>query len=58
LATGKIDTIAGNGKTGYDGEGDKPTKTALNRPAGLAVDGDGLLYIADSYNHRIRRFRP
>jgi sugar lactone lactonase YvrE len=35
-----------------------PTQTALNRPGGLALDNDGLLYIADSYNHRIRVFDP
>lgn len=58
LETGSIDTVAGNGDEGYDGEGYAPTETALNRPAGLAFDEDGLLYIADTYNHRIRRFDP
>jgi len=58
LETGTIDTVAGNGDVGYDGEGHAPTETALNRPAGLALDEDGLLYIADTYNHRIRRFDP
>lgn len=56
--SGEIDTVAGNGEKGYDGEGDEPTRTALNRPSGLALDADGLLYISDTYNHRIRRFLP
>lgn len=58
LTSGGITTVAGNGERGYDGEGDAPTQTALNRPTGLAFDEDGLLYIADSHNHRIRRFTP
>jgi len=58
LDSGVIDTVAGNGERGYDGEGKVPTETALNRPAGLAFDLDGMLYIADAYNHRIRTFDP
>lgn len=58
LESGEVDTIAGNGDKGYDGEGEAPAKTALNRPAGLALDDDGFLYIADTYNNRIRRFKP
>ncbi len=58
LDSGLIDTAAGNGEAGYDGEGQPPTATALNRPGGLAFDGEGNLYIADSYNHRIRTFKP
>lgn len=58
IDSGTIETVAGNGEEGYDGEGELPTETALNRPGGLAFDGEGNLYIADSYNHRIRTFRP
>src|SRR5690606_11058058 len=47
LGAGSIETAAGNGEQGYDGEGHDPTETALNRPGGLAFDGDGMLYIAD-----------
>lgn len=58
IDSGVIETVAGNGEAGYDGEGELPTETALYRPGGLAFDGDGNLYIADSYNHRIRTFKP
>lgn len=58
LETGIIDTVAGNGESGYEGEGFAPTETSLNRPAGLASDEAGFLYIADTYNNRIRRFAP
>jgi DNA-binding beta-propeller fold protein YncE len=58
LASGVIETVAGDGAAGYDGEGARPTETSLNRPAGLAFDAAGALYIADTYNHRVRTFRP
>ena len=39
----------------FSGDGGAPADAALNRPAGLDFDADGRLYIADTYNHRIRR---
>mgnify|MGYP002630196277 CR=1 FL=1 len=58
LVAGTIRTVAGDGKAGYDGEGRNATQTSLNRPAGLALDATGQLYIADTYNHRIRVLIP
>jgi hypothetical protein len=58
LDSGELATIAGTGERGYDGEGHAPDETALARPGGLALDADGFLYIADTYNHRVRRFKP
>ena len=52
-ATGTISTIAGTGEWGYSGDGGPATQAQLGTPQGLAVDGDGNLYIAD--NHRIRK---
>ena len=57
-ATGNISTVAGTGTSGFGGDGGAPTAAMLDSPSGVAVDGAGILYIADTYNHRIRRVRP
>ena len=56
--TGNISTVAGTGTPGFGGDGGVPTAAMLNSPSGIAVDRAGNLYIADTYNHRIRRVRP
>ena len=53
--TGAITTIAGTGERGFGGDGGPATQAQLDDPTGVAVDGAGNLYIADQYNHRIRR---
>lgn len=54
-ATGIIRTVAGvGGVTGKSGDGGPATRALLNHPRGLALDGDGILYVADSDNHRVR----
>jgi cysteine-rich repeat protein len=52
---GKIVTVAGNGARGFSGDGGMALNASLNRPAGVAVDSAGIVYIADTFNHRIRR---
>jgi len=52
---GIITTVAGNGKQNYSGDGVPATSTSLYRPSGVAVDNAGNLYIADTYNARIRK---
>ena len=53
--TGVITTVAGTGQEGVSGDGGPATQARLAGPQGVSVDGAGTLYIADSYNHRIRR---
>jgi DNA-binding beta-propeller fold protein YncE len=53
LATGVITTVLGTGLRG-DGPEPDPLRCALSRPHGVLVDGDGVLYVADSEAHRIR----
>ncbi|MGH1505481.1 MAG: protein kinase domain-containing protein, partial [Acidimicrobiales bacterium] len=49
-----ITTIAGTGNASYGGDNGPATNADLYNPFGIAIDGDGNLYIADTYNHRIR----
>jgi uncharacterized protein (TIGR03437 family) len=51
---GAITTVAGNGVAGYSGDGGPAASAQLNGPQGVAVDGAGNLYIADTANNRIR----
>ncbi|MCY4595485.1 MAG: NHL repeat-containing protein, partial [Bryobacterales bacterium] len=52
---GVITTVAGTGERGYGGDGGPAASAQLTFPRGVAVDGSGNLYIADSWNHRVRR---
>ncbi len=53
-STGNITTVAGNGSAGYDPAATIATATTLTAPGGVAVDGAGNLYIADTDNNVIR----
>jgi len=52
-----ITTVAGNGTRGFSGDGGDALAAKLSWPYGLGFDADGHLYIADTYNHRIRRVK-
>lgn len=52
---GVITTIAGTGTRGFSGDGRLATQAQLNTPQGVFLDPAGVLFIADSGNHRIRR---
>ncbi len=53
--TGSLTTFAGTGAVGSAGDNGPATQAQLNHPAGLALDAQGSLYIADSGNHLVRR---
>ena len=53
-SSGTITTIAGNGTPGYNGDNIQATAASLNGPRGVALDGSGHLFIADTENCRIR----
>lgn len=52
---GVIETVAGVGTAGDDGDEGPATDAQLRSPEGVFVATDGSLYIADTGNHRIRR---
>lgn len=54
-ASGDITILAGNVSGFADGEG---TSAQFNAPKGIAIDRQGLLYIADYGNYRVRRMTP
>lgn len=54
-AAGIISTVAGNGTSGYAGDGAAATAAQLNNPYAVAVDAAGNLYIADGGNNRVRK---
>jgi sugar lactone lactonase YvrE len=53
-----ITTVAGNGESGFAGDGGPAAAAKLNRPCAVAVDLRGNLYVADSGNHRVRKVAP
>lgn len=56
LDSGVISHVAGLGLIpGYEGDGGPAATAKLGFPADLAVDGQGNLYIADTFNHCVRK---
>jgi trimeric autotransporter adhesin len=53
-AAGIISTLAGNGTAGLLGDGDLASNAEFNSPAGIALDHEGHLYVADSGNNGLR----
>ncbi|MGB7727212.1 MAG: hypothetical protein WBL50_04220 [Candidatus Acidiferrum sp.] len=54
VSTGLIQTIAGTGAGGYNGDGILATTAEVYYPAGLFVDSSGDVFFADVDNERIR----
>ena len=55
---GTISTYAGSGSRGFLGDGGPATAARFREPSGVALDPAGNLYIADTYNNRIRKVTP
>jgi streptogramin lyase len=52
--SGKVETIAGTGKSGSGGDGGPAREAMLEEPNGIALDGKGNLYVADVADQRVR----
>jgi uncharacterized protein (TIGR03437 family) len=55
VSGGVITTVAGTGAYAFGGDGQPATSAVLDQPMAVAVDSAGNLYIADTYNERIRK---
>jgi sugar lactone lactonase YvrE len=57
-----VTTLAGNGTPGTgtfaDGSGGPTGQAEFSGPEGIAVDGAGNVYVADSLNYRVRKIDP
>jgi uncharacterized protein (TIGR03437 family) len=56
--SGSLATIAGTGTAGFSGDGGPALSAQLNGPAGIGVGANGVFWIADSGNNRIRSLTP
>ncbi|MEQ1500910.1 MAG: hypothetical protein ABMB14_01705 [Myxococcota bacterium] len=58
IRDGIVETVAGicdADDPGFSGDGGPATEAQLHKPFGIAVDLEGALYVADTYNHVIRK---
>ncbi len=53
--SGVISTFAGNGTTGFSGDGGPATSAQFNSPNWVSNDAFGNIYITDAFNSRIRK---
>lgn len=51
--SGAASVVAGDGQSGFTGDGGPAISARLNSPSDVAVDRSGNIFIADSDNHRI-----
>ncbi|MCL2625433.1 MAG: NHL repeat-containing protein [Cystobacterineae bacterium] len=61
VPTAVVSTLAGSGPTGSSSGGYAEgggNVARFNQPLGITIDKEGNLYVADSYNHSIRKVRP
>src|SRR5919197_2314720 len=53
-----ITTVVGNGQSGYSGDGGPAQAARLNEPRMMTFDGNGSMYVADTFNHVVRKVDP
>lgn len=56
LPDGTIETVAGNGRRRFSGDGGPATEAGIGSPRAVAVDGEGTLYL--TAGHHLRRVSP
>jgi uncharacterized protein (TIGR03437 family) len=56
--SGSLAAIAGTGTAGFSGDGGPALSAQLNGPAAIGVGANGVFWIADSGNNRIRSLTP
>jgi DNA-binding beta-propeller fold protein YncE len=55
---GRLTALAGTGRKGDTGDGGPARQAEFNGPHNLAVTPHGVVYVADTWNNRIRRIDP
>jgi SMP-30/Gluconolactonase/LRE-like region len=55
---GTLILVAGTGETGFSGDNGPATAARLNSSHDILADAAGNRYIADTFNHRVRKIRP
>ena len=56
--SGRVTTVAGDGKAGFAGDGGPAAMARLDTPTDVALGPDASLFVADSGSGRIRRIWP
>lgn len=54
IRNGMIETVAGTGARGYDGDGGDARQAVFDAPKEMAIDPEGNIYVVDTETHRIR----
>jgi len=57
-ASGAVSAIAGNGSAAFTGDGGAALSASLKSPWDIAINSNGVVYIADLQNNRIRQLAP
>lgn len=52
---GILTVVAGTGGAGFGGDGGPARQALLHSPRSVCLDGEGRVYVADHWNHRVRR---